>query len=466
MTYRTLGRALALIAGSLGATLGLTSCSNDHTVGYIYVLGTTVNGQPGGAINAFREDNNNGNLKNVSGSPSSSGGTNPIRAVIPSGDRFMYVLNAGAATTDTNANSADGTPNPAYGNTTYASGNITVFTIGGYGQLQQQIQYQSQGFGSKRIAVDSSGSHLFVLDQYSPVGISEGKTTSPTASLTQSADYPCPDPTLQGVYHPVGDITVFTIDPSTGRLAVVTNARQQNLSYFQVGCNPVDFRITGAYLFTMDAGTAATGDLQTVNVQALASTGQLSPTQTNNQTITANGTSNITAITGDNAGKYIYLIDTNADLLYLYTIGTGGALIPINGSPYDNSQHTQAGGPVQSIVDSTGKYLFVVNGGPTVSTTTAGNADISGYNINDTTGYFDTAVLTSPFVFDAATISGPVCIFEDPTNQYIYSAGSLDNSITGRKLDPGTGTLKDLSGSVAFPTVGTPSWCLAVSSAL
>ena len=459
MTYRTFGRALALIAGSLGATLGLTSCSNDHTVGYIYVLGTTVNGQPGGAINAFREDNNNGNLKNVSGSPSSSGGTNPIRAVIPSGDRFMYVLNAGAATTD-------GT-----GNTTYSSGNITIFTIGGYGQLQQQIQYQSQGFGSKRIAVDSSGSHLFVLDQYSPVGITAGGTTSPTgvtvaAGGTPPPGYPCQDPANPQVYHPVGDITVFTIDPSTGRLAVVPNARQQNLSYFQVGCNPVDFRITGAYLFTMDAGAVSNGDVQTVYTQALASNGQLSPTQTTTQTITANGTSNITAITGDNAGKYIYLIDTNADLLYLYTIGTGGALIPVNGSPYDNSQHTQAGGPVQSIVDSTGKYLFVVNGGPTVSTTTAGNADISGYNINATTGYFDTAVLTSPFVFDAATISGPVCIFEDPTNQYIYSAGSLDNSITGRKLDPGTGTLKDLSGSVAFPTVGTPSWCLAVSSAL
>ncbi len=444
MKFRNLGRAIALIAGSVGITLGLTSCA-DHTVGYVYVLGTQYN-----QINAFKEDNNNGLLTNVSGSPVSSGGADPVRAVSPSGNRFMYVLNAGTPQTD------------ATGNVTYTSANITVFSIGGFGQLSQQIQYTSQGFGSQRIAVDASGTHLFVLDEYAPVGITAGGTSSPTASTTPSANYPCLG--ADSLYHPTGDITLYNIDSATGRLTVQPNARQQNLTYFPVGCFPVDFRLTASYMYTMDAGSTATNDVETMNVQAVASSGQLTPTQTANIKIGVAGT-RITAVNGDNGSRYIYLIDTPNNLLYLYTIGTNGALVAITGdNPVANSSNSAAGGPTQTLVDSTGKYLFVANGGPTANSTTAPNADIGVYPIENTSGVLQLPVQSSPFT--AGEISGPVCIFEDPTNQYIYTAGALDNSITGRKIDPNTGTLKNLNKTVAFPTVGTPSWCLGISSAL
>ncbi len=462
MKFRNLGSALLSVAGAVGITLGLTSCSADHTVGYVYVLGTSVNGQVGGQINAFHEDNNNGILGNVKGSPTTSGGSNPVRAVIPSGNRFMYVLNAGVAnSTD------DGT-----GSLTYTSANIQLFSIGGYGQLSQQIQYASQGFGSTRIAVNSSGTYLFVLDEYAPVGITAGGTASPTGSATASANYPCLG--SDGYYHPTGDVSVYAIDGNTGRLALQTNQRQQNLTYFPVGCFPVDFRVTPSYVYTMDAGSATNayhaGDVETVNVQALGSTGQLTPTQTSSIAIpSAAGSSSvqISAINGDNSGKYIYLIDTINDNLYLYSIASSGALTAIPGTePYPNSNNTSATGPVQSVVDSTGKYLYVVNGGQASGTNT-GNADIGGYSLNATTGYVETINQNSPVNLAVnGTVSGPVCIFEDPTNQYIYVAGSLDNSVTGRKIDPNTGVLSPLNKSYTFPTVGTPSWCLAISSNL
>ena len=468
MKFRNLGRALALIAGFAGITLGLTSCA-DRTVGYVYVLGTQYD-----QISELKEDNNNGILSGVKGNPVSSGGADPVRAVSPSGNRFLYVLNAGTPTTDTTQFLSSGALNPDYGNTTYSSGNITVFSIGGYGQLSQQIQYNSQGFGSQRLAVDAAGAHLFVLDEYAPVGITNGSTTSPTGVYVPNgtaapSGYPCED--SSGVYHPTGDITVYDIDPATGRLTVQPNARQENLTYFPVGCFPVDFRLTSSYLYTMNAGSASNSDVETVNIQAVASTGQLTPTQTANIAVvnpTTNKPAAITAVNGDNSSKYIYLVDTTNDYLYLYTIGANGALTAITGgSPYNNSANTQAGGPVQTVVDSTGKYLFVANGGspnsPSTSGTLAPAADIGVYDIDATTGFLDTPAPDSPFT--AGDISGPVCIFEDPTNQYIYSAGANDNSITGRKLDPNTGTLKDLNKATAFPTVGTPSWCLAISSA-
>ena len=455
MKFRNLSRTLLLFAAAAGITFGLTSCAADHTVGYVYVLGTTVNGQPGGQISALREYNNNGNLTGVSGSPLGSGGTNPIRAVVPAGNRFMYVLNAGTQS------APDST-----GSVTYASANIQLFSIGGYGQLSQQVQYSSQGFGSTRIAVDSSGANLFVLDEYAPVGITAGSNTSPTAStIYDPVNYPCQDPNNPSIYHPTGDITVFSIDGSTGRLQVVQNARQQNINYFPVGCFPTDFRLAGTYMYTMDAGSASHNDLQTVFVQAVSG-GQLTPTQTGAIKV-GNGTVNpdITAITGDNGSKYVYLLDTLANKIYVYTIGTNGALTSVSGSPFNNN--TQAVGPVQSVVDSTGKYFYSVNGGGTTGGTNNANADISGYVINQATGDLTTAI-SGQFttLSTSGVISGPVCIFEDPTNQYLYSAGSLDNSITGRKLDPNTGILSPLNKAVAFPTVGTPSWCLGISAAL
>ena len=462
MKFRNLSRTLLLLAGSVGITLGLTSCSADHTAGYVYVLGTTVQGQPGGQISAFREYNNAGNLVNVQGSPTGSGGQNPVRAVIPAGNRFMYVLNAGAQM-----------PTDSSQPVTYTDANIQLFSIGGYGQLAQQTQYFSQGFGSRRIAVDSSGAHLFVLDEYAPVGITAGSTSSPTAVSVAAGQpaptgYPCQDPTNPNVYHPTGDITVFTIDGNTGRLQVQANARQLNLNYFPVGCFPVDFRIAGQFLYTMDAGSATTNDVETVNVQAVGSTGQLTPTQTSSIKV-GNGMMpvDISAVNGDNASKYLYLIDTANNNLYLYSVGTSGALTPLPGTePYFNGNNTSAGGPVQSVVDSTGKFLYVINAGPPTGVNNP-IADVGSYTLNSTTGYIDNNSQGSPFNFGSqGTIAGPVCIFEDTTNQYLYTAGSLDNSITGRKIDPQSGTLRPLNVGVAFPTVETPSWCLGISSTL
>ncbi len=462
MSFRSFRRTLLAVAGAAGVSLGLTSCSNNKTVGYAYVLGTSAAGQPAGQIGEFRELNNVGNLLGIAGSPIGSGGLNPVRAVIPAGNRFFYVLNAGQATTDTNATLANGAPNQLQGTVNgYSSSNVSLFSIGGYGQLSPQLTYTSQGFGSIRVLADSSGANLFVLDKYANVGIANG-VTAPISQVGQSANYPCQDAANPAIYHPVGAITVFSIDGTTGRLGVQQNQRQQNLTYFPVGCNPVDFRIAGTYIYTMDAGSASNNDLQTVNIYALATSGQLTPTQTSQIQITSNNSTNITAITGDVGGKYVYLVDTQNNRIFLYSVGTSGALTAVTGSPYNNAGNSQAGGPVQTLTDSTNKFVYVINSGPAGGTANS-SSDIGGFSVNSTTGFFDTTTQNSPY---AGTISGPVCIFEDPTNQYIYTAGALDNSITGRRLDPNTGTLIPLRTNATVPTVGTPSWCLGISSVL
>ncbi len=456
MKFRNFGRTLLAMAGAAVITLGLTSCA-DHTVGYIYVTGTTVNGAAGGTITQLREDNNLGNLVPIT-SPIGSGGSNPIRIVTGANARFLYALNAGAPATDTNGEV-----------TGYSSSNVTLFSVGGYGQLAQQLQYNSQGTGPQRVLVD--GNYLLVLDEYQPITGTNGDVLPPVSS-TPSTSFPCED--SKGFYHPAGDITVFSIDSTTGRLSLVQNQRQQNLLYFPVGCFPVDFRAASSFVYTMDAGSTAHNDVETLYVQALdTSTGQLTPTQTSVLRIGAAATNcadpsdtvpNITAVTGDNSGGHLYLIDTLHNAIYFDTVESSGALTPVAGAePVCNSQ-SQAGGPVQSLVDSTGKFVVFINGGPTTNPTTNSNADITEFNLNSGTGYPDTANSSSPY---SGLVSNPVCIFEDPTNQYIYVAGASDNSITGRRIDPATGSLTILKNAKGtYPTSGTPSWCLSISSTI
>jgi 6-phosphogluconolactonase (cycloisomerase 2 family) len=457
MKFRNFGRTLLAMAGAAAITLGLTSCSADHTVGYIYVTGTTVNGSAGGTITQLREDNNNGDLVPISGAVG-SGGSNPVRMVTGANSRFLYTLNAGTPTTD------------ATGETTgYSSSNITVFSIGGYGQLAQQLQYNSQGSGPQRIAVD--GNYLMVLDEYAPITGANGEVLPPVSS-TASATFPCED--SKGFYHPTGDITVFAIDTSTGRLSLVQNQRQQSLLYFPVGCFPVDFHVAGSFVYAMDAGSTSNNDVETLYVQAFATTtGQLTPTQTSVLQIGAATTTcdnpdvttpDITAITGDNTGGHIYLIDTIHNAIYFDTVESSGAVTPVAGAePVCNSQ-SQTGGPVQSIVDETGKYVYFIDAGPTNNPTSTSNSDIAGYTLDSGTGYPDTNITTSPYT---GIVSNPVCIFEDPTNQYLFVAGADDNSITGRRIDPSTGTLTILKNAKGtYPTSGTPSWCLSISSTI
>ncbi len=481
MIFRTLGRPLLMLAGAAGLTLGLTSCSADHTVAYIYVLGANAASAPTGQISVFGEDNNAGNLTPIANVPTvSSVGENPIRAVVASGNRFMYVLNAGLP-------SSTDTSQPL----TYASANIELFSIGGYGQLSQQTSYFSQGLGSTRLAIDGSGAHLFVLDTYANVSVTAGgvaPTAVPgnlvagtTSTYTAPQGYPCQDPNNPAVFHPTGSVTVFSIDGPTGRLQLQLNGRQQNLTYFPVGCFPVDFRLSASFLYTMDAGSPSNNDVQSLYTYAVATgTGQLTPAQTTVTPVNPNpapGTPapNITALTGDGdpsrgygASKYLYALDKASSQIYAFSIPASGAPTAVINSPYTDLSSTanqnapsQTGGPTQTVTDSTGKYLYVTDGGPTNANNVS--SDIGGYVLNPTTGDLNSPIQTGGFTL--GTVSGPVCVFEDPSNQYIYVAGSLDNSITGRKINPGNGLLSTLTGNRAtVPTVQTPTWCLGIAS--
>jgi hypothetical protein len=60
-----------------------------------------------------------------------------------------------------------------------------------------------------------------------------------------------------------------------------------------------------------------------------------------------------------------------------------------------------------------------------------------------------------------STDSGPVCIAEDPTKQYIYTS-NYDGTVTGKLLSASKGQLSALTRGSTFPAVGLAS-CMVIS---
>lgn len=449
MKFKKFGKTLLMIAISGGVILGITSCVQSFTVGYLYVTGTnsSASASNAGIISGFKIDHNKGNLTPINGLPISSGGVNPGRAVLLTGSRFVYVLNRGANSTDGTANCT--ASNPCNG------ANISLFAIGGNGILSQQGQtFFSQGINPIRLFADTAGNFLYVLDQIAPDNTS--------CSLALGA----------GV-NSCGDITAFKIDPNTGRLTLVVNAQVtsasgQPLPYFPVPANPIDFALASSFIVTL-SGTPTTGDSAFPYTYS-SSTGQLTVNQNSAQPLNiAQATAIISAsgsvwvldaetasYTVSNGGSSS--LQTAPSWIFQYTVGSNGALqAAVSGSVPGPSTLTN---PVYLIAESKGKWIYAAYQGD--NDTTSGNpaSGIAGYVIDPQNKSLDDGQVSgSPF----GTGAGPQCLLEDPSDQFIYTANFGDSTVTGRVVDQNSGVLDNLPGSAnkSYPLSGPAAWCIA-----
>jgi len=107
------------------------------------------------------------------------------------------------------------------------------------------------------------------------------------------------------------------------------------------------------------------------------------------------------------------------------------------------------------LAESKDHYLYVANQG---NNTTGQNPEsgLSAYFVTTSPAYQLTFVSGQPF----GSGSGPQCIVEDPSDQFIYEANQYDNTITGRILDPNSGELNLLRVPSSYTLQGPPTWCL------
>jgi 6-phosphogluconolactonase (cycloisomerase 2 family) len=458
MRFTKFGKALCVGALSAGIIFGIASCVESYTVGFLYVTGT-VTAQSGnnGIISGYKIDHNTGRLATINGLPVSSGGANPVRAVLTLGSRFLYVLNRGV--------NGSGNGN-CYGVGANAcqNANITEFAVGGNGVMTPQATFFTQGIDPFRLQVDSTGSFLLVLDHDAPDNVNPS-TTDNCARALGSTVTTC------------GDITVFKIDQTTGRLSTVQNAQVtaasgSPINYFPVPANPVDFLLTGGFTLTLTGAPTPisypyVGGSSVWPYTYNSSNGQMTLSQNGVQPLGIHaGTAMVSAsgvlyvldnepITIGTSTNQIFPAGNYASQFLPFTIGSGGSLAAEqSGAIPDNAAQAN---PIQLMVESKGKYLYVANQG----NNTAGNNPASGVS-----AYFLTTAPAFQLQFltdlggNFPSGSGPQCIVEDPSDQFIYEANEFDSSISGRALDPNTGDLNPLRTTDQYTLQGQPTWCL------
>ena len=407
MKLNLVGRfALALFAAStLG--LGMTGCGGG-SIAYMWAIGQQYN-----QIAGFKVDDFTGNLTQIPHQPFATAGTNPVSIVVKPGGRYVFVLNQGTFPSGCNQNT------PLTCQQHWTGGNVSVFSVGGDGVLTQQETYQTQGFGSQWMQIDSSGGYLYVLDKYSPSGDGNGA------------------------------ITVFQIDPANGRLYLqpnqaTTTGTQTPKYYTEVGSGTLS--VPGPFMMK-NTGSCLYVASPTAITSFAANGSQL--------TVPSNGTfitgTNITSING--SSSYIATTDSAANTVTLYQPGNNCSLQATGGGPFSLAQfNTQ--NPVYTMIDTSNKYLYVVNNSN--NNTTQPFSVIVGLQIET-----NSQLLPIPGGVNN-TSSGANCMIEDPSSQYMYVSGRNDGTISGYKFDPSHGLLSPLQRGSTFNATGQLT-CLALS---
>ena len=435
MRLSRIGRISMALVVSVAMGLGMTACGGG-TIGFMWVLGTQFN-----QIAAFKIDDFTGNLTTTPGSPFTSGGTKPVSLVVRTGGRYLYVINQGSPLPPDNNGGVTCTAGAG-------GGSISEFAIGGQGVLTFQQTFQSQGcvpvWGSK----DSTGGFLYVLDQYAP---------NAKCLPNGQPEPPSPPGSTPNVCR--GEITVFSSDSTTGRLSLVVNQQIKDstglqLTYFPVGVFPKMLNAAGSCVFTLN-GEALN---QTIAPYAVGSGGQLTVPTT---PTFASGATQATSIISNGSAVYITdagLPNTNSPGQILpSTVNAAGCGLSAISAPVPNL--SPASNPVYALVDSKSQFIYVAN--QSSSNSTNANSSISAFFFQSN-GQFQE--ISDPPNNPYPIGGGPVCMVEDPSNQYIYTSNG-DGTVTGKILDHNKGELSNLSRGSTFTAVGQAT-CLAVSGAV
>ncbi len=408
MKLSKIGRISAAAVAAIALGLGMTACGGG-TIGYLYVLGTQY-----GQISGLKIDDYTGNLTQTVGSPYSAGGANPVSLAIRPGGRYVYVVNAGNSTT---------------------AGGLAVFTVGGDGILTYQTTYTTEGGTPVWVTTDSGGNFVYVLDRLDPTN-----TPANIANGTATGN---------------GDVTVYGVNSSTGRLTLVPNQQQRTptgtqLTYFPVGPNPTMMKTAGSCLFTLDSG-----DKTIFPYTTSGQSGQLTLTANSN---VATGASLPTSISVGSSN--LFLTDAGTNQILPYTVGQNCALNVQTGGAVPNISGTS--NPVNSlfVTGNSINFLYVIN-----QSTTNGNqanSTISAFSVDTSTGRLQpTGSRNNPYTVGSV----PVCIVEDPSSKYIYTSNNGDDSVSGKQFNKSNGELQNLVRGTSFTVTGRPS-CLAVTGAI
>ncbi len=304
MSLSKMGRATMAATMSLAMGLGLTACTRDFTVAYVYMTVAPKNGQ-GGGVAEYASDYQSGALVAINGSPVQAG-NNPNYLVASPNGMFIYVLNHDDST-------------------------VQEFAVGSDGSLSSKNTYKTTGTFPTSAAVDQTGSFLYVTYTYQtgysattpgPGGMSIFPINADN-SLGTAADQKLGN-------NPVGVVTnnfnnlVYVVDQEASPNAAV-------LGFSRNTTNGTLTPVPGTTIGPAVPGgpTVATGFPAGVQPSAIA----MAPT-----------------------GHFVYVTDRATNQLIGYVVQGSGVLVPMVNSPFTTGLL-----PVAVTIDPRGLYLYTAN---------------------------------------------------------------------------------------------------------
>ena len=378
---RTAKTVLSIAA--LSTAFGLTACTRDYTLAYLYV--TTSKASPG-VINQYTVDYQSGAIVEI-GTPIAAG-VNPVASVAAPNATTIYVVNQGDST-------------------------VQQFAVGSGGLLTSKNTYPTTGNTPTAVAIDTAGKFLFVTCKFQgaetsgagalsvfPVGtdgslgsavnvdIGNNPVGVAIANFNPTVYVVDQDPTTPQVLAFAEDTTAGTLTPVSGSTAT---------SGFAAGVQPsaIAEDPTGRFVYVTDQAAN-----QLIGYVVLNG-GGLQP-MINGPFAT--GLFPLAVIV-DPRGKYVYVANYNARSISGYTLNVA------NGTPSANSGSAiiTDPNPVSLALDpALGIYLYSANNlGSTVT----------GEQLNASTGGLS-GIQNSPF-----TASG------NPTSVVIVANGSHPSEV-------------------------------------
>ena len=440
MKGMALGRISKALAVSMALGLGMTACSRDYTVAYVYATSATRTTQ--GEINGYAVDYQSGALTQLTDSPLMSGGSNPVALVASPSGLNLYVVNHDTST-------------------------VVAFDIGTDGKLYPaQTTNVVQGSGligsfPTAVAIDPAGKYLYVTFTYQngfttatpgPGGLAifpintDGTLASPVMDLATATS--TASPYIPVGFNPVGVVAsaynnvVYVLEQDTALTNGVLSDQGTVLAFTvtpaSAPATPTVQAISGPIAVTGPTGTPLTG------LGGLALTGFKAGTRP-------------AAIAESPSARYVYVTDelTNTVIGYLVTTGTTtgatpmsvtGALQPNSSAPFPTGNF-----PEGVTVDPRGAFVYVAN---------FSDSTVSSFAIDQATGALSSVASMS----GSGVSTGPTCVTIEPAlGIYLFTSNNTDNSVSGEQLSPNTGALTGVQGT-PYPAQPLPTCIVAVAN--
>jgi 6-phosphogluconolactonase len=383
MSSKTMGRVVKASMLSLALTLGVSACSNDYTVSYVYM--TTSKALPHGLINAYQVDYQSGFLKPLADSPVDAGGRDTVGMVVAPNNLSLYTVN--------NFDSS-----------------VVQFDIGTDGKLYPENTYNIAGSLPTAAAIDAAGKFLYVTFTYQ-------NNTNGSQLYTPANPGP-------------GGISVFPInkDYSLGTPFTVN-----------VGRNPVGIATStvGNYVYVIEQDSSSSANL--LGFSENTTTGALTPlpgvtiNPGNTASVGFSSGSTPAGILEDKTGSHLYVTDSVLNQVAAYTIS--------NGIPTPVGSATTDAQPLGMSFDLSGKRLYVAAfSASAVDSYTIGSSGLpvrSSAAASVQTGTGPTCV----------TVSGAPSNANPTHAEYLYTSNQLAGTLTGEQVNQADGTLDQIQGT-------------------